>query len=154
LEIDQEKRHSLNDDRRTRAHAGDSLREDPSGAGENGSYRNVTHVQSDAHPEKSLETRRAGHITELGASPANPCNPADSKPPRCHLNREVLEQRRLKPARRDYREGCRAAEDGETRPEQESEQVLLLGAKERIGPHGCDASRKRLRVEVWISASR
>ena len=30
--------------------------------------------------------------------------------------------------------------------------MLLLGAKKRIGPHACDASRTRLRVEVRISA--
>ena len=30
--------------------------------------------------------------------------------------------------------------------------MLLFRAKKRIGPHDCDASRQRLRVEVRFSA--
>src|SRR5580765_5212771 len=143
LEIDHQERDPLNHDRRPCTYAAHSSRERPCGAGKYDSYRNVTHVQPDAHPNQTLETRRAGHITEVSAAPGDSRDRGDGEAPGRHLNRKMLEQWRLKSAHHHSRESSRAAEDGETRPEQETQQMLLLGAKKRIGPHACDASRTR-----------
>ena len=142
----------MNDDRRSGPDSAHSLGENPCGAGENRPYRNVTHIQSDAHPYETFETSGAGYVAKSCRAPANTRDRADSEPPRGHLNCEVFEQRRLESARDHRRERCRAAEDGKARPEQESQQMLLFRAKKRIGPHECDASRQRLPVEVWFSA--
>ena len=142
----------MNDDRRSGPDSAHSPGENPSSAGENRPYRNVTHIQSDAHPYETFETSSAGYVAKSCRAPANSCDRTDNKPPGGHLNREVLEQRRLESARDHRRERCRAAEYGKARPEQESQQMLLFRAKKRIGPHDCDASRRWLRVEVWFSA--
>jgi hypothetical protein len=147
LEIDHEERDSLDDDRRTSAYAAHSLSKRPCGDGEYGSHRNVTHIQTNAHPEKTLEPRCARYIAKMGASPAKSRDRSDGETPNGHLNRELLEEWRLKAAHHHDRERRGTAKDRKTRPEQKAEQMLLLGAKERIGPHACDASPAPPRVE-------
>ena len=151
LKIDHKERDPVNDDRRAGTHSTHFSGEHPRGAGEYGAYRNVTHIQPDAHPQKPLETGGAGNVPKVRALPSDARHRADRESPRRYLNGEMLEQRRLKPARHHNRQSSRAAEDGETRPEEESQQMLLLGAKKRIGPHACDASGAPSSEEVRLS---
>ena len=78
---------------------------------------------------------------------------ADYDPPERHLQGEVRQERGSNASQTDQRRDRRRRKNGQSRPQQEAQQMLLFGMEKRVGPHASDASLAPAREEVLISAS-